>query len=116
MAQKTIVRMVDDLDQRELDGDGQTIRFALDQTHYEIDLSEQNAQKLHEALAPFIAAGRRVSSRSGGSNASPVPTSSNKVDTSHLQAMRQWAKDHGMKVAERGRVSKEVQEAYRAAN
>ena len=109
MAQKTIVQLVDDLDNQELIDDGQTITFGLQKTQYEIDLSSQNAQKLHDALAPFIAAARRVNGRSSGS-------SSAKSDANEFQAMRQWAKDHGMKVSSRGRVSKEVQEAYRAAH
>lgn len=110
MAQKTIVRLVDDLDNRELNGDGQTVTFGFQKTEYEIDLSEQNVQRLHDALAPFIAAGRRVNGRSNGS-ASPA-----KADHAQLQAMRQWAKENGMKVSDRGRVSREVQEAYHAAN
>jgi hypothetical protein len=31
-----------------------TIRFSADGTHYEIDLSEVNLQKLHDSLQPFI--------------------------------------------------------------
>jgi nucleoid-associated protein Lsr2 len=107
MAQKTIVKLVDDLDNQELKDDGQTIRFAFQKHEYEIDLSEQNVQRLQEALAPFIAAGRRVSNRA---------TAADKGDSSQSQAIRQWAKDHGMKVNDRGRVPKEVQEAYRKAN
>jgi hypothetical protein len=30
--------------------------------------------------------------------------------------MRTWAKAHGIKVSERGRVSQEVQDAYRSAH
>ena len=110
MAKKTIVQLIDDLDNRELEDGGQTIRFGIQKEQYEIDLSGQNVEKLHEALAPFIAAGRRVGSRSNGG-----ATTSTKPDPSHMQAMRQWARDHGMKVSDRGRISKEVQEAYRTA-
>ncbi|HYP46203.1 MAG TPA: Lsr2 family protein [Propionibacteriaceae bacterium] len=110
MAQKTIIRLVDDLDNRELNGDGQTVTFGFQKTEYEIDLSEQNVKRLHDALAPFIAAGRRVGSRAGGNPGAP------KADHAQLQAMRQWAKEQGMKVSDRGRVSREVQEAYHAAH
>jgi len=110
MAQKTIVQLVDDLDNRELNGDGQTVTFGFQKTEYEIDLSQQNVQRLHDALAPFIAAGRRVGSRSNGI-AAPA-----KADHAQLQAMRHWAKENGMKVSDRGRVSREVQEAYYAAH
>lgn len=104
MAKRTRVILVDDLDGEEISGSGKTITFAHGGTAYEIDLTESNAQRLSEALAPFIAAARRVDPR----RASAV-----KPD---LPAIRAWAKEHGVKVSERGRVSKEVQEAYRAAH
>ena len=49
MAQKTTVRFVDDLDGSEAVG---TVTFALDNRSYEIDLSDENTDKLHEALTP----------------------------------------------------------------
>ena len=51
MAQQTTVRFVDDLDGSEAVG---TVTFALENRAYEIDLSDENTDKLHEALAPFI--------------------------------------------------------------
>src|ERR1700709_629771 len=98
MAKKTIVQLIDDLDNSEGADGGQTIRFALQKDQYEIDLSGQNAQKLHEALAPFIAAGRRVDGRGGGTT-----TTVSGGDSGQAQAIRQWAREHGMKVSERGR-------------
>lgn len=111
MAKKTIVQLIDDLDNSEVADGGQTIRFGLQREQYEIDLSGQNAQRLHDALAPFIAAGRRVNGRADGDTVTAV-----KAGQAGAQEIRQWARDHGMKVSERGRVSKEVQEAYRNAN
>jgi len=110
MARKTIVQLVDDLDNKELDGDGQTVRFGFQTNQYEIDLSTTNVKKLEEALAPFMAAGRRVGGRSSGT------AGSGQSDREQLQAMRVWAKEHGYKIADRGRVSREVQEAYSAAH
>ena len=40
-----------------------TVHFSLDGKAYEIDLSEQNAAALRDALAPWIAAARRASAR-----------------------------------------------------
>ena len=54
MAQKVQTLFVDDLDGSEAEG---TVRFGLDGTEYEIDL---NAQQLRDALARYVAAGRRV--------------------------------------------------------
>jgi hypothetical protein len=106
MAKRTQVITVDDLDGNEIDGDAKTITFAHGGNAYEIDLTETNAQKLHDALAPYIAAARKV----GGRRAASAP------DKPDLPAMRAWAKEHGIKVSERGRVSQEVQDAYRAAH
>ncbi|HEX8511422.1 MAG TPA: Lsr2 family protein [Propionibacteriaceae bacterium] len=108
MTQKTIVTLIDDLDNRELNGDGQTIRFGLQSSEYEIDLGAHNVEKLHEALAPFIAAGRRVDN-------SPRNRSSRRPDLAEVRAMRQWGREHGMDVHARGRVPKNVQDAYYAA-
>ncbi len=60
MAQQTTVRFIDDLDGSDAVG---TVTFSLDNRSYEIDLSDENTDKLHEALAPFIEPGRPVGGR-----------------------------------------------------
>ena len=57
MAQKVQALFVDDLDGSEAEG---TVRFGLDGTDYEIDLNAKNARQLRDALARYVAAGRRV--------------------------------------------------------
>ena len=49
MAQKITVTLEDDLDGGPAD---QTVRFGLDSTKYEIDLSARNATAFRERLAP----------------------------------------------------------------
>ena len=68
MAQQTTVRFVDDLDGSEAVG---TVTFSLDNRAYEIDLSDENTDKLHEALAPFIEHGRKAGGRSGRARPHP---------------------------------------------
>lgn len=112
MAQKIDVRLVDDLDGTEATG---TISFNLDGKAYEIDLSTDNANKMRDSLAPFIAAARRSSGRiptprmTSRSTRSPVRT-----DYEQNQAIREWAQARGMKVSDRGRIPAEVLEAYHA--
>jgi hypothetical protein len=62
MAQQVNVKFVDDLDGSEAAG---TVSFAIDGRAYEIDLSDDNAARLRDSLASFVAAGRK----SGGSGA-----------------------------------------------
>ena len=104
MATRTEVIMIDDLDGTDIAGTGKTVTFAHAGTNYEIDLSERNARQLSEALAPYVAAARRVNHRRG------------EDDPVDLHIIRIWAKEHDIKVSERGRVSQEVVEAYRAAH
>jgi Lsr2 len=116
MAQQTTVRFIDDLDGSEAVG---TVTFSLETRAYEIDLSDENTDKLHDALAPFIEHGRKASGRSGGRGRShrqtamtDKPSRSNREET---HAIREWARQHGHQVSDRGRIPKSVIEAYHAA-
>ncbi|MDT0351660.1 histone-like nucleoid-structuring protein Lsr2 [Pseudonocardia charpentierae] len=115
MAQQTTVRFVDDLDGSDASG---TFDFSLDGRQYQIDLSDENAAKLHDALAPFIGAARKTGGRARGRASRPTavaekPGRSNRDQTT---AIRQWARENGHEVNERGRISKSVIEAYQAAH
>lgn len=110
MAQRKVVQLIDDLDGSLIDQGGQTVAFAYRGAEYEIDLGEENAVKLAEALEPFVQAARKV----GGPKRVRAPATP--IDGSQLAVMRRWAKQHGYTVSDRGRVSREVQEAYHAAH
>lgn len=60
---RQITHLVDDLDGSDIDEHGKTIRFSLDGRDYEIDLSPANVERLRAAIAPFVAAGRRLPNR-----------------------------------------------------
>jgi len=76
MAQKIQTLFVDDLDGSDAEG---TVRFGLDGTHYEIDLSTAHAEELRSVLAPYARAGRKVTGaarRAGRGRARPRRTGS----------------------------------------
>ncbi|GMA18151.1 Lsr2 family protein [Arsenicicoccus piscis] len=104
MAQKVQVLLVDDVDGGDAE---QTITFALDGVTYEIDLSDSNAAKLRDDLAPWVGAARR----SGGRKAAAGGRKSGSGGR-NLNDVRQWGRDNGFKVSDRGRVSVELQRAY----
>ena len=116
MAKQTTVRFVDDLDGSEASG---TVTFGLDGRSYEIDLSDENATKLRDAVAPFVDAARKAGGgggrrgRSAGKEAEAQPARSNREETA---AIRQWAREHGHEVSDRGRIPKSVLEAYKTAS
>ena len=78
MAQRTIVQLTDDLDGKPIpDGKGETIRFGLDRTDYEIDLADKNAKALRDTFAKYVSAARRT----GGGRASPAAMQNIAVST-----------------------------------
>lgn len=114
MAQKVQVVLVDDLDGGEAE---ETVSFALDGVSYEIDLNTANAARLRDELAPWIGHARRVGGRSGGGRRSRQSSSSSSRGRSGETArIREWARSNGHQVSDRGRISAQVMEAYRAAH
>jgi len=107
MAQKVEVKLIDDLDGSEAT---QTVLFALDGKTYEIDLNDGHAAELRDALAPYLGAARKVSGARGGvrriGSAKPAEDSG---------TIREWARQNGYEVSDRGRVPASVREAYEKA-
>jgi hypothetical protein len=111
LAQKTLIQLVDDLDGTALvDGEGKTVTFALEGVSYEIDLSQGHIDELTAALAPYVAAGRKVNGRKSAARTAPA-----KSDPAELQKIRDWAGKNGHTVSSRGRISAAVRDAYKAA-
>lgn len=121
MARRIVHQLVDDLDGTVLEvGQGETVLFSLDGTAYEIDVTDENAAALRSALAPFIAAARSVSARSGaGSRAASTTSGARKQKRAGQRdytPVRAWAAQNGYTLSERGRVPAAVLEAYDAAH
>jgi hypothetical protein len=115
MARKIVHQLVDDLDGSVLEvGTGETVMFSLDGTAYEIDLTEENAEALRDAFAPWVAAARPVS-RSVSQSSSANGRKRRRTGQQDYSAIRAWAKENGYTVSERGRVPANVLEAYEAA-
>jgi hypothetical protein len=113
MAQKVTVTLVDDLDGSEAE---ETVEFGLDGVTYQIDLSNNNAGVLRDAVSEYVAHARheggrkRSAARAGGR---PQPAS---ADRDQNQAIREWARKRGMKVSDRGRIPAEVLESFHKDN
>lgn len=108
MARKVTVSLVDDLDGGTAE---ETVGFGVDGKNYEIDLSAANATKLRDALAEFVAAARRAGTGRRGGRPS-VATSRGVGDRQQSQAIREWAREQGMNVSDRGRIPADVLDAY----
>ena len=109
MAQKIQTLFIDDLDGSAAEG---TVRFALDGTEYEIDLNEEHAKELRDALAQYVGAGRRANGaarRPARAGRRPAASGLNTTE------VREWAKAQGMEVKDRGRVPAELVVKFKAA-
>jgi hypothetical protein len=112
MAQRVQVTLVCDVHDGEVEGE-ETIQFGVDGRSYEIDVCAQHASALRDAYAPYIGAGRRLSSNQGrGGRSRQSASVQHGVDPA---AVRAWARQSGIKVSERGRIGADVIERYTAA-
>lgn len=100
----------------------ETVEFSLDGVTYEIDLNDENATRLRNDLAGWIADARRAGGRrqtrrrGGGGSAASTGTGAGSERAQELAAMREWGRENGYKVSSRGRVPQELQDAYAAAH
>jgi hypothetical protein len=108
MARKVQVLLEDDIDGSP---GAETVQFSLDGKSYEIDLSVANAEKLREAFAPWIGAGRRSSAATGSEPRRRASRRSE--DTADI---RRWATDNDIPVSTRGRISADLRARYEAAH
>ena len=125
MAQRRVTVFIDDVTGDELDG-GETVNFALDGVEYQIDLSEEHADELRKALAPYVLKGRRTGGRYTRGAAPSARKARRSTDSASsgtsgrsrhdIQAIREWAQANGHKVSDRGRIPASVVEAYEAAH
>jgi hypothetical protein len=110
MAKQTTVTITDDLDGS---ANAKEVSFSLDGRTWVIDLSAKNRAALERALKPYIAkATEQGRAKSRGKTARSSSRSRSRRD---VAAVREWAKNNGHQVSDRGRVSAEVQRAYDAA-
>ena len=118
MAQKTIVTLVDDLT-GEVAENISTVEFALDGRAYELDLTDENSTKLHDALSQYVNAARKIGGRR---RSSPRPDRAIKstsrtigYNRETLKSIREWAKRNGHNVSDRGRLPADVLQAWETA-
>src|SRR5690625_859812 len=114
MAMKTYTVLVSDLSGEEIEGDGgRTVTFGLDGQAFEIELTNDEIDKLRSVLDPYIEAGRKV----GGTQRrrSRAGASANGGQSYDAKAVRKWAEANGIEVSARGRIPASILEQYQAA-
>ena len=105
MATRIVTELHDDIDGSNAT---QTVRFAMDGVEYEIDLSDRNANRLRNSFEEFIRHAREV----GGQGSGRKAAISAWADKSHTGAMREWLREYGYEVSDRGRIPAWLQQVY----
>lgn len=118
MAKQVITKLLDDLDGGEAD---ESVTFALDGVNYEIDLSEKNAAELRAAMDKYVSAGARQARTPA--TAGRIPARANRVAFSNSAAnreqnaaIRDWARQNGYDINDRGRIPQDVVDAFTEAH
>ncbi|MGW3273598.1 histone-like nucleoid-structuring protein Lsr2 [Streptomyces kronopolitis] len=125
MAQKIQIRLQDDLDGSEAE---ETVSFALDGKHRQIELSRENAATFRSLLQPYMEASRPASPDSIASKGTlapgpaatslpaeidpdtPLPQS---VRRQEGAAIRAWANEHQLPLNPLGRIPERTREAWK---
>lgn len=111
MAQQVKVILVDDLEGGHAE---ETVKFGIDGGTYEIDLNQANADRLRDALAPFVGAARKASRHGNGSRGTRRSASGER--RGRAADIRAWARGSSIEVNERGRIPARVVDMYEAAH
>jgi hypothetical protein len=119
MGQRTQVILFDDLDGSDIPaGRGETIAFEFEGEPYVIDLTKKNAAAFRKAVSPYIEASRpaRASRPKPNGRSRPKAARSQAPEQEDTKAIKQWAREQGYEVAERGRIPNNVRDAFKAAH
>jgi hypothetical protein len=114
MARKETVVTLDDLSGA---SGAKLKKFGLDGVSYEIDLTDDNARQLDEALAEYVSAARKAidtpATRSAARKADAAELAANREQNRRI---KQWARENGYPVSDRGRIPVNVLAAWKDAN
>ena len=88
MAKTVIVKLIDDLDGGDAD---ETVRFALDEKSFEIDLNAANAARLRSALKPYTDRARAVPASRGARSPAGEQTLYSRLSEEEKARFRVWA-------------------------
>jgi nucleoid-associated protein Lsr2 len=111
VAKHQIIKLIDDLDGTEAQ---ETVKFGLDGRDYEIDLSNKNAVKLRNLMAPYLEKGAKIDARRAVTVGGRTARGRGGAATEREQnkAIREWAVRKGIPVAPRGRIKQEIVDQY----
>lgn len=112
MARRIETLLIDDIDGTEAT---ETFVFSYDGKAWEIDLNAENAANIRADLDKWQQHARRASSAPRTAVGSAKKRSASR-SPEQLNAIRSWARENGYEVSDRGRLAKNVEDAYKQAH
>lgn len=104
---KTVYTVTDDLTGDDISDDFTEVHFAHNGQEWVLDLSRKNADAFAALLEPYKKGGTKV----------PGPGAARKSKSASRPGIREWAEKEGLlKAGSRGRIAKNIEEAYDAAH
>jgi Lsr2 len=112
VAQKIQTLFIDDIDGGAAEG---TVRFALDGTEYEIDLNAEHSEELRSAIGKYVTHARKVGGGARRAGRAAGRTSRGAGSSLNTTEIRNWAREQGFDIKDRGRVPADLVAKYQAA-
>jgi hypothetical protein len=112
VAQKIQTLFIDDIDGGAAEG---TVRFALDGTEYEIDLNAKHTEELRSALGTYVSHARKVGGSARRAGRAAGRASRGAGSALNTTEIRNWAREQGYDIKDRGRVPADLVAKYQAA-
>lgn len=107
MASRTVIELTDDFDGTPA---AETLEFAFEGVAYAVDVSEENAAHFRELIGEYVQVARVVGDHR---RTRSTKTISNRRD---VHRVREWAAENGFQISSRGRIPRNVVEAYESAH
>lgn len=119
MAQKVQVVLTCDLDEDEVPA-VQTVTFGYEGTNFAFELCEEHLQEVTDLFAHWMRVARVADGgrRRRATAAQPAGGRARRSAGTNgaTSDIREWARNNGFQISERGRIPAEVRRAYEAAN
>lgn len=113
MASRVVTQLISDLSGAEIsEGEGEAVDFSYRGTHYTIDLTASEAADFDEAMSLYL----QNATRCGRGNSSSASAPRARRGAGDAKAVREWAREQGIDVPQRGRIPAEVRSQYDASH
>lgn len=115
MPARPVLQVTDSLDGKPLPEDTEPLTISVGRKSWKLYLSDASRQKVMKQIDDWTKDEEEETAEAFKTTRKTGPAKSHS-DPAQLAAIREWAAANGHEVSPRGRIAKDVQEAYQAAH